>query len=354
MPRVAWLLGLAVLLAGPTTRGGDDGPVRTFEWHHPLYTAIAENDMAALRRILDEDPGLLHAVLGESGKPLSIEGLTPLHLAAKYGKIEIVAELIRRGANVNLRTVDGWTPLHYALFTGSAATAPALVAGGAELDAFIAAALGDLPALEDLYRRDQLIVAATFGTDGWTALHCAAARGQTEVVRWLIERGAAVDASPEDNGTPLHFAAWRGHIDAARALLDHGADPDAVGLALTPLHAAAHAGHVTMITTLLEHGADVNGRGCPGGPTPIFSALVGGQGEAAAVLIENGADVNALSTDCPAPNMAGDGPRSPLDQTVMSREPRIAALLLEHGAKLHAVEREELDKLLAQPEPTAD
>ncbi len=37
---------------------------------------------------------------------------TPLHSAARFGRVEIVRMLIDAGANVDVQDVDGWTPLH--------------------------------------------------------------------------------------------------------------------------------------------------------------------------------------------------------------------------------------------------
>ncbi|XP_047100863.1 ankyrin repeat domain-containing protein 2B-like [Schistocerca piceifrons] len=62
------------------------------------------------------------------------------------------------------------------------------------------------------------------GGGGWTALHCAAYRGDIEAVRLLVGAGAAVDARTEGGLTPLHYAAFNGRAEVAAALLDAGAD----------------------------------------------------------------------------------------------------------------------------------
>ena len=45
----------------------------------------------------------------------------------------------------------------------------------------------------------------------WTALHAASADGHSEVVRALLEAGAAVDALTNAGETPLQLARSRGH-----------------------------------------------------------------------------------------------------------------------------------------------
>jgi len=61
---------------------------------------------------------------------------------------------------------------------------------------------------------------------GWTALQGAAMRGHTELVHFLLERGAQVNAAgAEQNGrTALQGAAENGHLDTVQLLLDAGAE----------------------------------------------------------------------------------------------------------------------------------
>lgn len=47
--------------------------------------------------------------------PSSYSSLTPLHLAAKYGHLAIIQYMHPFIKNFNLQDVDGWTPLHYAV-----------------------------------------------------------------------------------------------------------------------------------------------------------------------------------------------------------------------------------------------
>jgi len=61
---------------------------------------------------------------------------------------------------------------------------------------------------------------------GKTALFCASERGQTQVVRALLESapGASVDAPDLTGRMPLHAAAAGGHLAVALALLEKGAN----------------------------------------------------------------------------------------------------------------------------------
>jgi hypothetical protein len=64
---------------------------------------------------------------------------------------------------------------------------------------------------------------------GETALHTAIRKGNTEVARLLISRGANINAQARqydvDGWTPLHLALYYWFFEIAELLLDHGADP---------------------------------------------------------------------------------------------------------------------------------
>jgi len=62
---------------------------------------------------------------------------------------------------------------------------------------------------------------------GWRPLHFAANNGHVDVVRFLLEKGANVNAQDHRGRTPLHLAALDGHVDVVRFLLEKGANVNA-------------------------------------------------------------------------------------------------------------------------------
>ena len=60
---------------------------------------------------------------------------TPIHLASKKGRKNIVALLLNNGAATNVLDANNWTPLHAACFRGHEAVVELLLAHGAEIDA---------------------------------------------------------------------------------------------------------------------------------------------------------------------------------------------------------------------------
>ncbi|HEX5707005.1 MAG TPA: ankyrin repeat domain-containing protein [Pyrinomonadaceae bacterium] len=83
---------------------------------------------------------------------------------------------------------------------------------------------------------------------GQTALFKAAERGHTEVVKLLLERGAAVNLRDTFYGaTPISWALQKGHVGVVRALLEKGAEE--VG---DVLMAGAREGNAELLTAALD------------------------------------------------------------------------------------------------------
>jgi ankyrin repeat protein len=93
--------------------------------------------------------------------------------------------------------------------------------------------------------------------NGLTALHWAAAYGQYNTARLLLDNGADINKLGPEEETPLTLAANGGHHDVIRLLIDKGAHvnhPD--HLCNTPLMYAARNNHPHSCQELLLHGAD--------------------------------------------------------------------------------------------------
>jgi ankyrin repeat protein len=126
-----------------------------------------------------------------------------------------------------------------------------------------------------------------------TALHEAAQRGQSSLVRQRLDAGAAVDLPGPRGMTPLHFAAAAGQLDVAALLLDRGADPNARAAGdMTPLHFAAMLAHPEMVGLLARRGARPDLRNASG-LAPLHLAA---NDKVVNVLAAAGADVNALTS----------------------------------------------------------
>ncbi|HEU4388307.1 MAG TPA: ankyrin repeat domain-containing protein, partial [Blastocatellia bacterium] len=69
----------------------------------PVAAAVRERDLPKVRSLLDASPELLHAGDGRSNQPI--------HWAVMTRQIDIIDELLSRGADINARRHDGARPI---------------------------------------------------------------------------------------------------------------------------------------------------------------------------------------------------------------------------------------------------
>lgn len=140
------------------------------------------------------------------------------------------------------------------------------------------------------------------------SLHEAAALGQTERVRALLDEDPAqLNAFAPDGFAPLGLAAFFGRLETLNHLLERGADvntPSQNAIRVRPLHSAvAHRQPevaLQMATQLLAHGADIQ-VAQQGGWTPLHQAAAHNHTAMVDLLLRHGADRNARSDDGKTP-----------------------------------------------------
>lgn len=125
---------------------------------------------------------------------------TPLHVAAGHGALNIVQELLRRGASVDLKShleAKSMTALHFAAEGGHTEVIKLLLKYGASVHArsgsestpfYRAARSGSLKSLKVLYSAGSDINARTW--DNWTPLFESVAQGRSQIASQLLEWGA--------------------------------------------------------------------------------------------------------------------------------------------------------------------
>lgn len=271
-------------------------------------------------------------------------GLTPLMVAAGFGKAQIVALLLDAGADVlMLEPKMGASALHKAAQGGNCDVIMLLLEHGAFIDqqsptlgntALMDAVLhkqldavrmllahGAKTTLRNHWNQTALDLARDDGLKSIVSvieekeqqdieylkqlsLITAAKLGDQQAVEQLIDSGALPDrrtplcGSPDDDYTALGIAAREGHAGIVRLLLQAGSDSrQTVGLMRgTPLHEAAFFGHAEVIKELsrVREGAKMRGpeldvQGDYNGLTALHDAVWHGHLEAARALVEAGA-----------------------------------------------------------------
>ena len=120
----------------------------------------------------------------------------------------------------------------------------------------------------------------------------------TQMVVFLLDNGADIDYSYGDgslSGTALQLACWKGNLNVTRLLLDRGAEKDVRSGDLgTPLHAAILGKHEDIVSLLLERGVDVDIEGGVLG-SPLQAAAWNGDQSLVLRLLQIGSDVNNAS-----------------------------------------------------------
>lgn len=174
---------------------------------------------------------------------------TALALAAKTGSVEIVKLLLSKGAKVNTSNKWGDTPLHFAAISGNLEIVKLLVDKKADINQknylhytpiFYAAINGNLECLKyfieekgmDVNSKDKI---------GMTLLMRVSYQKEEhfEVAKYLVEKGCFVNEWCQGKYRALHYAAMRGHNNIVEFLLQNKANVNAKSIfGETPLDLA--------------------------------------------------------------------------------------------------------------------
>jgi ankyrin repeat protein len=137
-----------------------------------------------------------------------------------------------------------------------------------------AATSNDLDAVRQALDKGAHIDAKTMDEDGWTALISSIYRGNNEVVKLLLKRGANTEVPANDGTTALIKAAIRGDAEIAKLLLEKGAHLEARNnLGDTALMMAARYGSAEVVNLLLAKGASVEATDSKGSTALMMAAI---------------------------------------------------------------------------------
>ncbi|XP_076268661.1 transient receptor potential cation channel subfamily A member 1-like [Rhynchophorus ferrugineus] len=216
----------------------------------PLYWAAIESRLDVVDCLLERKVRV--------DVPDNKAARTPLSWACRLGFLDIVRRLVAAGADINHQDNNKHTPLT------------------------LAAYFGHLEIVKELLgNKSPKVRVDVADVDGKTALSWACEFGHLEIIRLLIYKHADVNHQDEDKRTPLILAAANGHAEVVKELLSIGLHKynkskkvrvdmsDDSGV--TALMYACQRGYLDIVSTLISARADVNHQD-NSGKTPLMLA----------------------------------------------------------------------------------
>lgn len=340
-----------------------------------FFAAVRDQDLDALRRLLEATPALTEARINESAislrgepfvaavqAPLTEKTSTALHLAAnsflEYGQdapkrtTEIVQLLLEHGADPDgvgyNENTDHCTPIVIAAWEGGLEKMRLLLDAGADVTGEMGgSALSTAANHSKTDRLDLLIEYGAVATP-WMLVHA----GLTQRVLALVDADRDLLTQSDDGYTLMQAAAARTNRDAGEGLPEAGRE---LALALikrgaeVDVFAAAALDDTDRLRQLLAADPPLADARLPDGKTPVAFAVDAGSTEALQVLLEAGADANtgvlkraARLDDTEACRLLIEHGASVTDEAVLeaawrNSDPACLALMLDNGGNPSAV-----------------
>ena len=154
-----------------------------------------------------------------------------------------------------------------------------------------AAASGDIDKVKFLIAKG-----ADINAGEWTALHAAVHAQKKDIAELLIAKGADVNAKDGSDSTPLYYAIWKDDKDLVRLLVDKGADVSFTReKGYPPLHYAVWYEDNQMVVLFVANGAKFDVKDRDGWTAFRYAASQENRG-LVEFFVDKGADVSSFHT----------------------------------------------------------
>ncbi len=278
-----------IILLSLTSLSCDKDKLKTKADPEDLWTPMRARELEKVESIIESSPELLTHEYGAYQMP-------PLHWAANVKDIELAKIFIEAGADVNAENSKHFSPITIAIEPPKAKTGELMEILGEEARAKYKYVEPPSEHANPALAMVKLLVehGASVNPKSFTPVCSAAQVGDAEILLYLIEKGASIDAGEEngayndlfcattaatakiliehganvnagDNYRPLHWKIKKCHLEVAEVLINNGADLEAEDeFTETALHVAVekvdHECRMAAIDLLLSNGADINPR----------------------------------------------------------------------------------------------
>ncbi|KAJ3216413.1 hypothetical protein HDU67_009467 [Dinochytrium kinnereticum] len=238
--------------------------------------------------------GLLLDMGFSASEPL--DGISPLHMAAIGGDVDIASILLAADADVDAQDAERRTPIFLSvtynnldlirLFLDHGAN-PSIAEAGTMATALHVAAASGFTAVVRVLLRGGAFRNPPLAVDGSTPLHLAIRNGHVATVVALRQCGASVHVRDASGLPALHLAASLGEDAVVKALLEWASPSNATDAnGHNPLHIACFSGSVPVVRTLLEAGTSPHTRNLVSGDTPAHVAVRTGHYDVLKAMID--------------------------------------------------------------------
>lgn len=234
-------------------------------------------------------------------------GSSPLHLAAGFGRLDVVRFLVESGATLDSQERNKQTPPMRAIRSNHIDVAEYLLEQGASISAksqpyelsalYLTANRADSAHLAKLIC-DHGAVLEDRDYEGVTPLVRSALSGKKEVFKFLVGKGANIESLDIYGQTALQRACKTSQENAVKLLLQAKAKVDFKDEknGMAALHYAAASNNGTAICqVLLDNGAELDARD-KWGSTPVFKAVYQDKMKVLRYLVEQAANLEILDS----------------------------------------------------------